>query len=91
MAFNKPASQSSTWTSNDNRWGAQFAVNGKSDCRIYAHEGPTATTDRQDNPWIKIDLQGTFLIKTVVVNPRNCKSLSPSILTQNKTDNYIYE
>ena len=89
MAFNKPASQSSTWTRYDNRWGAQFAVNGQADCD--AQDGPIATTDRQDNPWIRIDLQGTFFIKTVVVNQRNCKSLSKSILTQNKTNNYIYD
>ena len=85
MAFNKPASQSSTWSSNYNRWGAQFAVNGKADCSPNAKEGPNAATDRQDNPWIRIDLQGTFLIKTVVVNQRNCKSLYKSKLTQDKT------
>ena len=79
MAFDKPASQSSTWTSNDNRWGAQFAVNGKADCRSTAKEGPIAATDRQNNPWIRIDLQGTFNIKTVVVDQRNCNYLSLSI------------
>ena len=85
MAFNKPASQSSIWTDYDKRWGAQFAVNGKADCSPNAQLGPIATTDREYNPWIKIDLQGTFFIKTVVVNQRNCKSPSKSILTQNKT------
>ena len=80
MAFNKNASMSSTWDGDESRWGAQLAVNGKADCSHYANNGPIAATDRQDNPWIRIDLQGTFLIKTVLVNPRNCKLLSPSIL-----------
>ena len=75
MAFNKPARQSSTWTRNKNRWGAQFAVNGKADCSPNAAKGPIAATDYQDDPWIKIDLKGTFFIKSVVVKQRNCKSV----------------
>ena len=76
MAFNKPANQSSTWTSNDNRWGAQFAVNGQANCSPYAEEGPIAATDKQHFPWIRIDLQGKFFIKRVLVHQRNCKSLT---------------
>ena len=81
MTFNKPASQSSTWFSVESRWGAQFAVNGKANCSPNADLGPTAATGHQDNPWIRIDLQGTFFIKTVVVNQRNCTLLLKSILT----------
>ena len=84
MAFKKHASQSSTWTSTESRWGAQFAVNGQANCSPNADLGPIAATERQDNPWIRIDLQGTFLIKTVVVNQRNCKSVPKFILSQIK-------
>ena len=78
MAFNKPASQSSTWQDDKNNWGVQYAVNGKANCDI--QDGPVAATKDQYQPWFKVDLQGTFFIKTVVVNPRNCKSPSASIL-----------
>ena len=71
MAFNKPASQISTWFNNTNKWGAQYAVNGESKCDL--RDGPVALTDYEYQPWLKIDLQGTFLIKTVVVNERTCK------------------
>ena len=91
MAFNKPASQSSTWTSTESRWGATFTVNGQANCSCNAAEGPIAATDYQDDPWIKIDLKGTFFIKTVVVKQRNCKSVPKSILTQDKKKTYNYD
>ena len=71
MAYNKPTSQSSIWDGHKNIWGAQFAVNGQANCEIKA--GPVAATRNQSQPWLKIDLQGKFFIRTVVVNQRNCK------------------
>ena len=71
IAYNKPASQSSIWDGLERYWGAQFAVNGKANCD--AHAGPVAATKDQYQQWLRIDLQGTFLIKTVVVNTRRCK------------------
>ena len=74
MAYNKPASQSSTYLDDKNNWGVQYAVNGKANCDI--QDGPVAATKEEHQPWIKIDLQGTFYIRTIVVNQRNCKSVS---------------
>ena len=71
IAYNKPTSQSSVWDGLKSNWGAQFAVNGKANCENKA--GPVAATKNEDQPWLKIDLQGTFLIKTVIVNQRNGK------------------
>ena len=71
IAYNKPTSQSSVWDGSKDNWGAQFAVNGKANCDI--QNGPVAATKKEYQQWLKIDLQGTFLIKTVVVNQRNCK------------------
>ena len=68
IAFNKPAYASSDDTGS---WGPQYVNNGKADC---AHpSGPIARTKYEPNPWFKIDLEGTFYIKTVVVNPRTSK------------------
>ena len=71
MAYNKPANQSSTWDGDKSNWGAQFAVNGEANCDI--QDGPVAATQNEEQPWFKIDLQGTFLIKTVLVDPRRRK------------------
>ena len=44
---------------------------------------PAAATKEQDKPWFKVDLQGKFYIRTVVVTPRESKflllSLKPSL------------
>ena len=73
IAFNKPAYASSTHNDNTGCCGPQYINNGQADC---AHPGgPIAHTNNEANPWFKIDLEGIFYIKTVVVNPRSCKFL----------------
>ena len=71
IAFNKPATASSTWGGETHKLGPQFVTNGLSVCDNAL--GPIAHTRNEANPWFKVDLQGTFYIKTVVVNPRTCK------------------
>ena len=73
IAFDKNATASSTLGEEKAmfKFGPQFVTNGLSAC---ANEsGPIAHTKDEANPWFKIDLQGTFYIKTVVVNPREGK------------------
>ena len=54
-------------------YGPQYVNNGKAVCDN--NEGPIAHTKPEANPWFKVNLQGTFNIKTVVVNPREGKFL----------------
>ena len=69
IASNKPVTASSTWTGDTHRFGPQFATNGQSVCGNDG--GPIALTNKgPPSQWFKVDLQGTFYIKTVVVNPR---------------------
>ena len=69
IAFNKPAYGSSTWDDITHRFGPQFLTNGQSVCGN--DRGPIALTRYgPPNQWFKVELQGTFYIKTVVVNPR---------------------
>ena len=73
IAFNKPAYASSAFSDNTGSWGPQLVNNGKADC---AHpSGPIAHTKNEDRPWYKVELQGTFNIKTVTVLPRKSKFL----------------
>ena len=71
IACNKSTSQSSVYVDDKVNWGVQYAVNGKANCEI--QDGPVAATKNEDQPWLKIELQGTFYIKTVIVNRRICK------------------
>ena len=68
IAFNKPAEASSEHADNWNYYGPQYVNNGKANCEH--PNGPIAHTLTQANPWFKIDLRGTFNIKTVAVLPR---------------------
>ena len=70
IAFNKPATASSTLGGETHRFGPQFANNGKAVCDP---GGPIAHTINEKHPWFKIDLRGTFYIKTVMVLPRPSK------------------
>ena len=73
IAFNKPATASSIYNGKHNRYkfGPQFVTNGLSVCNNGG--GPIAHTRNEAKPWFKVDLQGTFYIKTVVVNAREGK------------------
>ena len=73
IAFNKPVTASSIFGGERKRhqFGPQFVTNGQSVCDNAA--GPIAHTRREVNPWFKVDLRGTFNIKTVVVNPKKSK------------------
>ena len=72
IAFNKPAEASSTFD-NTGRYRPQYVNNGKAHC---VHpSGPIAHTKTEANPWYKVDLRGTFNIKTVAVFPRESKFL----------------
>ena len=68
IAFMKPVNASSIWN-DDHR--AEYLTNGESCTR----EGtwPAASTNEEDKPWFRIDLQGKFYIRTVVVTPRERK------------------
>ena len=73
IAFNKPAEASSA---HNNEWadfGPQYVNNGKADCANPS--GPIAHTKPEANPWYKVDLRGTFNIKTVAVLPRKSEFL----------------
>ena len=73
IAFNKPAYASSAFNDQD-KYGPQFVNNGQAVCDNAA--GPIAHTRIHEyNPWFKVDLQGTFNIKTVSVLPRISKCL----------------
>ena len=73
IAFEKNATASSILGEEKGRsaLGPQFVTNGLSACAT--ESGPIAHTINEANPWFKIHLQGTFYIKTVVVNPREGK------------------
>ena len=70
IAFNKPATASSTWGGETHRFGPQFVNNGKAVCDP---GDPIAHTRNEAHPWFKVDLRGTFYIKTVAVLPRPSK------------------
>ena len=67
IAFNKPAKQSSTYLGDSSRYGAQFAVNGMSQC--HTEDGPVAQTDWEKG-WWKVNLQAKYYIRTVEIWPR---------------------
>ena len=73
IAFNKPAYSSSAFGDNKASYGPQYVNNGKADCSDPS--GPIAHTNHEHNPWYKVDLRGTFNIKTVAVLPRKSKFL----------------
>ena len=77
IAFNKPANASSAFSDYTARFGPQYVNNGQAVCDNAA--GPIAHTKTEQHPWFKIDLEGTFYIKRVVVNPRTCKFYSSYI------------
>ena len=78
IAFNKSAYASSTHNNDTNNYGPQYVNNEMADCANLS--GPIAHTEIELHPWFKIDLEGTFYVKTVVVNPRICKFLLQDIL-----------
>ena len=78
IASNKP-SYSSSAHDNTGRYGPQYVNNGQAVCDNAV--GPIAHTKNEKHPWFKINLEGTFYIKTVVVNPRTCKLFSQDITT----------
>ena len=71
IAFNKPAYSSSSFNDQTGSYGPQYVNNGQAVCDNAA--GPIAHTNREQHPWFKIDLEGIFYVKTVVVNPRTGK------------------
>ena len=74
IAFNKTAYSSSAYNDQTGSYGPQYVNNGQAVCDN--GPGPIAHTKTEDNPWFKIDLQGTFYVKTVVVNPRTSKFIT---------------
>ena len=68
IAFNKPAYSSSAHNDNTGSYGPQYVNNGQAVCDNAT--GPIAHTKLEHHPWFKIDLEGTFYIKTVVVDPK---------------------
>ena len=73
IAFNKPATASSIFAceSCKNKYWPQLVTNGQSVCDN--KWGPIAHTKKAYHQWFKVDLRGTFYIKTVVVNLRKSK------------------
>ena len=71
IAFGKPVSASSIYGDNPSEYKPEYLTNGESCTR----EGtwPAAATKQEDKPWFRIDLQGKFYIRTVVVTPREGK------------------
>ena len=71
IAFNKPATASSAFNDQTDKYGPQYVNNGQAVCDNAA--GPIAHTKTENNPWFKVDLRGTFNIKTVAVLERTSK------------------
>ena len=78
VASNKPAYASSAFNGNRNLYGPQYVNNGKADCDNVP--GPIAHTNNEVKPWYKVDLQGTFHIKTIAVLPRPSKFLHKDLI-----------
>ena len=78
IASNKPADASSTHNNNRNQYGPQYVNNEKANCAD--PRGPIPHTKPEASPWFKVDLQGTFNIKTVVVLPRTSNFLHKDLI-----------
>ena len=68
IAFGKPVNASSIY---DDNHKPELLTNGQS-CTDHGTI-PVAATKHEDKPWFKIDLQGKFYIRTVVLTPREGK------------------
>ena len=66
IAFMKPVNASSVYRNQK----PELLTNGQS-CTT---EGiwPLASTENEEKPWFKVDLQGKFYIRTVTVTPVQC-------------------
>ena len=75
IAFMKPVNASSIWNY-DHR--PEYLTNGES-CST---EGTwkAAATKHENNPWFRVDLQGKFYIRTVVLTPRKSEFTEKPIL-----------
>ena len=71
LAFNKPAYASSAFNDQTDKYGPHYVNHGQAVCDN--ETGPIAHTKHEHHPWFKIHLEGTFNIKTVIVNPRTSK------------------
>ena len=67
IAFMKPVDASSIY---DDKHNPELLTNGQS-CKNGTI--PAAATLTEDKPWFRIDLQGKFYIRTVIVTPRRGK------------------
>ena len=75
IAFRKPATASSSFDYNHR---PEYLTNGQSCTK----EGTwkAAATQTENNPWFRVDLQGMFYIRTVVLTPRNSEFTEKPIL-----------
>ena len=78
IAFNKPAYSSSVHSDGKGIFWPDYVNNRQAVCDKKV--GPIAHTKKEDNPWFKVDLRGTFYIKTVAVLPRKSKFLSQNLI-----------
>ena len=78
IAFNKPAYSSSVHNDNTGSFGPEYVNNRQAVCN--KNEGPIAHTKGEADPWFKVDLRGTFYIKTVAVLPRKSKFLFQNLI-----------
>ena len=78
IAFNKPAYSSSAFGDNKASYGPQYVNNLKAVCDN--GPGPIALTNTEAKPWFKVDLRGTFNIKTVAVLERTSKFLYSNLI-----------
>ena len=73
IAFGKPVNASSTYGDNPSDYNShkpEYLTNGES-CKDGTQ--PAAATKEEDKPWFRIDLQGKFYIRTIVLTPRESK------------------
>ena len=80
IAFMKPVNASSVY---DDKHKPEYLTNGES-CK--GGTQPAAATKQEDRPWFKVDLQGKFYIRTVVLTPREGK-FTKTILNHNQASN----
>ena len=88
IAFLKPVSASSIYD-DDQKYKPEYLTNGKS-C-ISELTFPAAATKHEDKPWFRVNLQGKFYIRTVVLTPRESKFTETILIYNQATNlNYVY-
>ena len=82
----KPVTASSFFDS-DHR--PEYLTNGKS-CNNTGGTHPAATTKREEKPWFRINLNGKYHIRAVVVKPRGSKFIMVIAAIRDKSSRHNF-